>query len=125
MVASLRSGVTSCVHRPRSYHPTGWTLEDFGARAGCAWRETDEADTDFETIVRDVLSGQYAYPLRIVAFNPIDGWSRDATEEIADELAHRVADQAMEISPALQAFIEANATRPVSVQLALPLRKAD
>lgn len=27
-------------------------LEDFGARAGCAWRETDEADTDLETILQ-------------------------------------------------------------------------
>jgi hypothetical protein len=30
-------------------------LEDFGARAGCAWRETDEADTDRETVLRDIL----------------------------------------------------------------------
>jgi len=26
-------------------------LEDFGARAGCAWRETDEAETDLETVM--------------------------------------------------------------------------
>src|SRR5205085_10449448 len=44
-------------------------LEDFGARAGCSWRETDEQDTDFETIIRDLITGQYAYPIRIVAFN--------------------------------------------------------
>src|SRR5215218_5442418 len=35
-------------------------LEDFGARAGCSWRETDEQDTDRETVLRDLLSGQYA-----------------------------------------------------------------
>ena len=98
-------------------------LEDFGARAGCAWRETDEQDTDFETIIRDLLSGQYAYPVRIVAFNAVEGWSRDATSEVADELAERVTGDA-EITPALQAFIEANASRPFAVQLALPLRGA-
>ncbi|WFU40750.1 hypothetical protein QA640_42475 [Bradyrhizobium sp. CB82] len=97
-------------------------LEDFGARAGCAWRETDEADTDRETVLRDILSGQYAYPLRIVVFNAIEGWSRDATADIADELAQRAADAAIASSPALQAFVESNATRPVAVQLALPLR---
>ena len=48
-------------------------LEDFGAPAGCSWRETDEQDTDFETIIRDLLSGQYAYPVRIVAFNAMEG----------------------------------------------------
>jgi hypothetical protein len=39
-------------------------LEDFGARAGCAWRETDEADTDLETVIRHILSGEYTYPVR-------------------------------------------------------------
>lgn len=46
-------------------------LEDFGARAGCAWRETDEQDTDRETVLRDLLSGQYAYPLRIVTWKSV------------------------------------------------------
>jgi hypothetical protein len=64
-------------------------LEDFGARTGCAWRETDEQDTDRETVLRDIISGQYAYPLRIVAFNAIEGWSRDATEDVTDALADR------------------------------------
>ena len=99
-------------------------LEDFGARAGYAWRETDEADTDLETVLQDILSGQYAYPLRIVCFNPVEGWSRDATADIADALAERAANTDAEISPALQVFIHANATRPFNVQLALPLRSA-
>ena len=97
-------------------------LEDFGARAGCAWRETDEADTDLETIMQNLVSGQYAYPVRIVSFNPVEGWSRDATSEVADALAQRAADTDAEVSSALQAFIAANATRRVDMQLAFPLR---
>ncbi|MET4243747.1 hypothetical protein ABIB07_007012 [Bradyrhizobium sp. RT10b] len=61
-------------------------LEDFGARADCAWRETDEADTDLEAVLENLLSGQYAYPVRIVSFNPVKGWSRDATSHVADTL---------------------------------------
>lgn len=99
-------------------------LEDFGVRAGCAWRETDEQDTDRETILRDMVSGQYAYPLRIVAFNAIEGWCRDATEEIADALAERASRERLDLSPALDSFIQANASRPVALQLALPLRGA-
>jgi hypothetical protein len=64
-------------------------LEDF--RAGAAWRETDEGETDVSTIVEDLLTGQYEQPLRVVAFNPAEGWSRDATEEIAEELERRIA----------------------------------
>ncbi|MGY4370711.1 putative NAD-dependent epimerase/dehydratase family protein [Bradyrhizobium sp. LB1.3] len=93
-------------------------LEDFRARAGCSWRETDEQDTDLETIMSDLLSGQYAYPVRIVAVNAIEGWSRDATSEIAE----RALERGVEIGPALRAFIEANAIRPVAVQLTLPLK---
>ncbi|MDT4740331.1 hypothetical protein [Bradyrhizobium sp. WYCCWR 12699] len=96
-------------------------LEDFGARAGCAWRETDEADTDLETFLRDILSGQYAYPLRIVCFNAIEGWSRDATSDVADALSERIANNDAEVSQALQDFIQANGTRPFNLQLALPL----
>ncbi|MBR0882931.1 hypothetical protein ABIF65_005561 [Bradyrhizobium japonicum] len=93
-------------------------LEDFGARAGCARRETDEADTDLDIILQNLLSGQYAYPVRIVSFNPVEGWSRDATSEVADALAQRAAD----ISSAPQDFIAANATKRFDMQLALPLR---
>jgi hypothetical protein len=97
-------------------------LEDFDARAGCAWRETDETDTDLETILQNLRSGQYAYPVRIVSFNPVEGRSRDATSEVADALAQRAADTHTEVSSALQDFIAANATRRFDMQLALPLR---
>ncbi|MCW1991133.1 hypothetical protein [Bradyrhizobium diazoefficiens] len=96
-------------------------LEDFGVRAGCAWRETDETDTNLETILRHLLSGQYAYPVRIVCFNPGEGWSRDATSDVADALAQRATDTDAEVPSALQDFIAANATRRLDVQLALPL----
>lgn len=96
-------------------------LEDFGVRAGCAWREVDEQDTSRETVLRDIVSGQYAYPLRVVAFNPIDGWSRDATEEIADALVKRSAEGGVELPQPVLAFIQANSSYPVDTQLALPL----
>ncbi|MET3967291.1 hypothetical protein [Bradyrhizobium sp. S3.9.1] len=97
-------------------------LEDFGARAGCAWRETDETDTDLEIILQNLLSGQYAYPVRIVSFNPVEGWPRDVTSDVADALARRTANTDAEVSSALQDFIAANATKPFDMQLALPLR---
>ncbi|MET4803986.1 hypothetical protein [Bradyrhizobium sp. LB11.1] len=99
-------------------------LEDFGARAGCAWRETDEADTDLETVLQGLLSGQYAYPVRIVCFNASEGWSRDATSDVANALAQRAAGIDYDVPAALQDFIAAKATRRFDVQLALPLQGA-
>jgi hypothetical protein len=41
-------------------------LDDFGKRLGRAWRETDEERIDRETLIRDLLEGQYTNPVRIV-----------------------------------------------------------
>ncbi|WIW49927.1 hypothetical protein ML401_23720 [Bradyrhizobium sp. 62B] len=70
--------------------------------------------------VRHALE-QYAYPLRIVCFNAIEGWSRDATSDVADALSERIANSDAEVSQALQDFIQAYGTRPFNLQLALPL----
>jgi hypothetical protein len=61
-------------------------LDDFGGRLGRAWRETDEEMTFREVLIQDLMSGQYSNPARIVAFNAAEGWSRDVTKDIADEL---------------------------------------
>ena len=66
-------------------------LEDFGP-LGRVWRETEERATERETLVRDLVEGQYRKPVRIVAFNTSEGWSRDVTMEIADELRRRYAE---------------------------------
>ena len=48
-------------------------LDDFGL-LGRAWRETDEGCTGCETLIRGLLTGEYVSPVRIVAFNPAEGW---------------------------------------------------
>jgi hypothetical protein len=78
-------------------------LDDFG-RIGRAWRETDEGGTDRETQIYALLAGEYNHPVRIVAFNTAEGWSRDVTEDIARELRERSAGR--ELSEALQEFID-------------------
>ena len=78
---------SSCVMRgrspsivpPEANQDTYLVLDDFGGRLGRAWRETDEEDTDRETLIRDLMDDQYSHPARIVAFNTAEGWSRDVT----------------------------------------------
>jgi hypothetical protein len=95
-------------------------LEDF--RDGAAWIETDEGETDLSTVIEDLLTGQYDRPLRVVAFNAAQRWSRDATEEIAEELDRRISTEGREVSEALQEFVESNIGRKMGAQLDLPLR---
>ena len=72
-------------------HDTYLVLDDLG-RFGRVWRETAEQDANHETLIRDLLDDQYSRPTRIVAFNTIEGWSRDVTLDIADELRRRFAE---------------------------------
>ena len=65
-------------------------LNHFGV-LGRVWRETDETDANRTKLIQDLLEGQYEEPVRIVAFNTAEGWSRDVTEEIAAELAQACA----------------------------------
>ena len=76
---------------PEASQDTYLVLDDLG-RFGRVWRETAEADANHETIIRDLLDDQYSHPTRIVAFNTAEGWSRDVTVDIADELRRRFAE---------------------------------
>jgi hypothetical protein len=79
-------------------------LDDFGY-LGRAWHETDKAGTGRATLIRSLLDGRYENPVRIVAFNTAEGWSRDVTVDIADELRRRAEQD--NFPESLLAFIEA------------------
>ena len=81
-------------------------LEDFG-RMGCSWRETDADNADRETLIRDLVEGVYWHPVRIVAFNSAEGWSRDVTKDIADELRRRYVEFG-EVPDSILDFMDAN-----------------
>ena len=86
-------------------HDTYLVLEDFGGRLGRAWRETDEAAADRETLIHNLIDGQYRTPVRIVVFNTTEGWCRDVTKDIADKLRRRIAEYD-EVPSGLQDFVE-------------------
>jgi hypothetical protein len=56
--------------------------EDF-VRLGRAWREVDYEATDLETVLQDLMSGEYRCPLRVVAFNAAERLSQDVSGDIA------------------------------------------
>jgi hypothetical protein len=51
------------------------------------------------------MEGQYSSPVRIVSFNTSEGWSRDVSEEVAEELRQRCADRG-EVPPYLEDFLD-------------------
>jgi hypothetical protein len=66
-------------------------VEDYGD-LGRAFRETDIAEADFDTMIRDIISGEHRNPVRVVAFNTVEGWSRDVSVDIANEVLDRACD---------------------------------
>jgi hypothetical protein len=69
------------------------------------------------------MEGQYSGPLRVVAFNTAEGWSRDVSEEIADEVIRRYSARGEDISAALEDFLDRHGSG-WPIQLPLPLRGA-
>ena len=76
-------------------------VEDFGD-LGRSFRETDLAGADLGTIVHNMISGEYRDPLRVVAFNTVEGWSRDVSEEIAYDVLDRAYDPDTTLSAGCQ-----------------------
>jgi hypothetical protein len=85
--------------------------EDFG-KSGRAWREADyDEATDLETVIQDLLDGQYNDPIRIVAFNTDERWSEDVSADIAAELRRRCDLQMRELPPTISDFVERHEER--------------
>jgi hypothetical protein len=83
---------------------TGWTpslvpygadqtvylvIDRFAAGLGTVYREIEIERADLETIIADLMSGQFNDPIRVVAFNTLEHWSEDVSEYIAFEIQTR------------------------------------
>jgi hypothetical protein len=79
--------------------------DDFG-KLGRAWREADYEATNLETVIHDLLTGQYSNPVRVVAFNTEERWSEDVSEDVACELRRRCDLQARDVPSSIQDFVE-------------------
>jgi hypothetical protein len=77
-----RAGWTPSLVPNGDVHTVYLVVDDFG-RNGRIFREADIETTDLETVMVDILDGQYKKPLRFVAFNTAEGWSQDVSTYIA------------------------------------------
>jgi hypothetical protein len=80
---------------------TGWTprivpygadqtvylvIDRFGV-LGSVYREVER--TELETIISDFLTGEFNDPVRVLAFNTLEHWSDDVSQEVAAEIQTR------------------------------------
>jgi hypothetical protein len=76
-------------------------FDDLG-RLGRIWPEADAEATDLETVITDLLTGQYSSPVRVVAFNTAERWS----EDVAQEIRRRCDLQMSELPVSISDFVE-------------------
>jgi hypothetical protein len=80
-------------------------LDDLG-KLGQTYREADAEKADKETVIQDMLGGQYNQPVRIIAFNTAEGWASDVSEDIAREVLARAAAELSPLPTGTKWFVE-------------------
>ena len=64
-------------------------VDSCGAAPGAAYRETEVERADLETVISDLLTGQFNAPVRVVAFNTLEHWADDVSQELAEGIQPR------------------------------------
>jgi len=93
-------------------------VDSFGAQ-GSVYRETEIERADLETIISDLLTGQFSNPVRVVAFNTLEHWSKDVSADLAKEIQVRCDIDGVEVPEHIRDFVETHTAR--SKQLGLRL----
>ena len=113
---------------------TGWTpsivpygadqavylvVDRFGG-LGTVYRETEVERTDLETIIADLMSGQFNDPVRVVAFNTLEHWAQDVSKDIALEIQSRCDIDGHDVPDTLRDFVDSHAgpDRQLALRLA-------
>jgi hypothetical protein len=78
-------------------------LNDFGL-SGIAYVETEATEADEATIVKNILTGEYSCPIGVIAFNAVEGWARNVTEDIAYKVLRRC--ESGHVGKVAQEFLE-------------------
>jgi hypothetical protein len=79
-------------------------VDDLG-HLGEVWREAGVEMTDLESVITDLLEGQYRSPVRVIAFNVAEDWARDVSEDVAHELCRRCDLRLTELPESLRDFV--------------------
>lgn len=87
---------------------------------GSVYRETEIERSDLETVISDLLTGQFNDPVRVVAFNTLEHWADDVSGDVAQELQTRCDIAGEPVPEHLRDFVDAYAgpTRQLVLRLA-------
>jgi hypothetical protein len=90
-------------------------VDRFGGLGSIA-RETQVERTDLESIIADLLAGQFNDPIRVVAFNTLEHWSEDVSADIVREILTRCDIEGEGLPDHLREFVEGNPGRATALR---------
>jgi hypothetical protein len=91
---------------PYGADQTLYLVVDRFGRHGSVYHETEVERTDLETIIADLMSGQFNDPVRVVAFNTLEHWSDDVSKTIALEIQTRSDIEGQDVPESIRDFVD-------------------
>src|SRR5712664_2164637 len=91
---------------PYGADQTVYLVVDRFGRLGSFYREIEIERTDLETIIADLMSGQFNDPVRVVAFNTLEHWSEDVSKTIAREIQTRSDIEGQDVPESIRDFVD-------------------
>jgi len=89
-------------------------VDNVAERRGRVCRKTEVERSDLETVISNLIAGQFNDPVRIVAFDALGRWSKDVSKELAEEIQTRCDIDAMPVPEHIQDFVRSHWTSPTA-----------
>lgn len=104
----------SAVQSPSPAVPYGadqtiFVVTDGCAAPGGALRQVE--CSDLETVVADLLGGRFGDPIRIAAFNTLEHWLCDLSEDVAREIESRCDMDGVPVPDHVRDFVQRSSAR--------------
>jgi len=91
---------------PYGADETVYLVVDRLGALGRVYRETEIERADLEIIISDLVAGQFSNPLRVVAFNTLEHWTKDMSADIAEEIQARCDIDGAAVPEHIRDFVE-------------------
>jgi len=104
---------------PRGTDATVYLVMDSFGAIGSSYRETDIERSDLDTLIVDLMAGEFNEPVSVVAFNTFEHWADDVSRQIAEEIQRRCDISGEPVPEHIRDFVEDHSgpTRQLALRL--------
>lgn len=101
---------------PYGADQTVYLVVDRLSRPGAVYCEIEIERTDIETIVTELLAGQFNDPVRVTAYNTLEHWSQDVSSDVAAEIQSHCDIEGVAVPEHVEDFVHDHTERSHSIR---------